>query len=117
MDGTFQVGTGPTAATPADPRLAVRFSRQKGDIEITVRRDGVPIEPEPYLGARGHLVALRSGDLAYLHVHPEPGGAPAVRFKAELPTAGTYALYFDYQVDGVVNTAVTEVEMRDNQHH
>lgn len=25
---------------------------------------------QPYLGARGHLVALREGDLSYLHVHP-----------------------------------------------
>ena len=25
---------------------------------------------EPYLGAGGHLVALREGDLAFLHVHP-----------------------------------------------
>ena len=28
---------------------------------------------EPYLGAKGHLVALREGDLAYLHIHPEGG--------------------------------------------
>ena len=30
---------------------------------------------QPYLAAYGHLVALRQGDLAYLHVHPdgEPG--------------------------------------------
>lgn len=29
---------------------------------------------KPYVGAFGHLVALRAGDLAYLHVHPD--GAP-----------------------------------------
>jgi hypothetical protein len=52
------------------------------------------------------LVALRDGDLAYLHVHPlddEPAGP--VRFAMEVPSAGTYALFFDFQVDGVVHTA------------
>ena len=33
-----------------------------------------PSQVEPYLGAGGHLVALREGDLAYLHVHPTEGG-------------------------------------------
>jgi acyl dehydratase len=28
-------------------------------------------ELEPYLGALGHLVALREGDFAYLHVNPQ----------------------------------------------
>jgi hypothetical protein len=117
VDGPFAVGTAPSAATPADPQLAVRFDRHGDDIEIAVTRDGAPVEPEPYLGARGHLVALRAGDLAYLHVHPEEGGAPAVRFKAELPTVGGYALFFDYQVDGVVHTAATTVEVDDDHGH
>lgn len=107
VPGAFVPGTAPAAAAPADPSLDVRFDRRGDDVTITVRRDGSPIEPEPYLGARGHLVALRAGDLAYLHVHPQEGGAPAVRFKAELPTAGTYSLFFDYQVGGVVHTAAT----------
>ena len=37
---------------------------------------------QPYLGAGGHLVALREGDLAYLHVHPRtatPSRAHRVR--------------------------------------
>ena len=110
--GEFVPGIGPTAAAPTDPPLAVAFDRRGDDIEITVRRDGVPLEPEPYLGARGHLVALRAGDLAYLHVHPMDGGGPAVRFMAELPTPGTYALFFDYQVAGVVRTAATTLEVR-----
>ena len=38
-------------------------------------RDGRPVtDLQPYLGAFGHLVALRSGDLAYLHVHPADDG-------------------------------------------
>ena len=41
-----------------------------------VPRTASPVtDLQPYLGAYGHLVALRGGDLAYLHVHPdgEPG--------------------------------------------
>jgi len=110
--GAFVPGRTPTAASPADPSLTAAFDRRGDDIDITVRRDGAPLEPEPYLGARGHLVALRAGDLAYLHVHPREGGSPAVRFTAELATAGTYALFFDYQVAGTVRTAATTMEVR-----
>lgn len=73
---------------------------------VVVRRDGEPIATEPYLGAAGHLVALRSGDLAYVHVHPL--GDPTtdtVRFAVDVPSTGRYALFFDFQVDGVVRTA------------
>ncbi|QRY61061.1 heavy-metal-associated domain-containing protein [Gordonia sp. PDNC005] len=83
------------------------------DLRLTVSRDGVPVTTlEPYLGAFGHLVALRDGDLAFLHVHPDgpepaPGsrGGPEIRFGAETPTAGRYLLYLDFQVDGTVRTA------------
>ena len=49
---------------------------------------------------------LREGDLAYLHVHPmdtEPDGP--VNFMVSLPSAGTYAMFFDFKVDNVVRTA------------
>ncbi|MFT4230325.1 MAG: heavy-metal-associated domain-containing protein [Microbacterium sp.] len=83
------------------------------DLTITVSRDGEPVTTlEPYLGAFGHLVTLREGDLAYLHVHPlgdepEAGdtGGPEIEFAAEAPTAGRYLLYLDFQVDGQVHTA------------
>jgi hypothetical protein len=61
---------------------------------------------QSYLGAYGHLVALREGDLAYLHVHPEPqlaGGA--VKFWLAAPGPGRYRLFFDFQVGGAVHTA------------
>jgi len=84
-----------------------------GELTATVTRDGRPVTAlEPYLGAYGHLVALRQGDLAYLHVHPqgaEPGpgdrGGPRIAFAAQAPTAGRYLLYLDFQVGGQVHTA------------
>lgn len=77
-----------------------------GMVTITVRRGNDVITTEPYLGAAGHLVALRDGDLAYLHVHPlDAVPVGPVRFGVEFPSAGTYALFFDFQVDGRVHTA------------
>jgi hypothetical protein len=54
-------------------------------LTLTVSRAGVPVtDLQPYLGAYGHLVALREGDLAYLHVHPY--GAPGDGRTAAGPT-------------------------------
>ena len=74
---------------------------------LSVRRDGAVVEPDPYLGARGHLVAMRSGDLAYAHVHPvEDEAAPGVvTFDAELTSAGRYGFFFDFRHDGTVHSA------------
>lgn len=82
-------------------------------LTLTVTRDGKPVtDLEPYLGAYGHLVALRAGDLAYLHVHPEgtPGDGvtkpgPGVVFYAEVPSSDRYHLYLDFKHEGVVRTA------------
>jgi hypothetical protein len=77
-------------------------------LRLTVTRDGAPVtDLQPYLGAYGHLVALRGGDLAYLHVHPVEGATPGptVAFDAEVPSAGTYRIFFDFRADGVVRTA------------
>lgn len=86
-------------------------------LTLSVSKDGTPVtDLQPYLGAYGHLVALRSGDLAYLHVHPdgepddgktEPG--PDVVFHTAVPSDGTYHLYLDFQHDGVVRTAAFTV--------
>ncbi|WP_175409986.1 hypothetical protein, partial [Streptomyces sp. TRM64462] len=66
-------------------------------LTLTVAKDGRPVtDLEPYLGAYGHLVALRDGDLAYLHVHPAPGGpGPGVSFTTTAPSPGTYRLFLD----------------------
>jgi hypothetical protein len=82
-------------------------------LTLAVSKDGKPVtDLEPYLGAYGHLVALRDGDLAYLHVHPDGGpgdgrtaAGPDVVFHAEVPSDGAYRLYLDFQHDGKVRTA------------
>jgi hypothetical protein len=87
-------------------------------LKLRVTHAGRPVtDLQPYLGAYGHLVALRGGDLAYLHVHPdgEPGDrttqpGPEVEFGAEVPSDGTYHLYLDFKHDGVVRTAQFQLE-------
>jgi hypothetical protein len=86
---------------------------QSSALTLTVTKDGAPVtDLQPYLGAYGHLVALRSTDLAYLHVHPEgsPGdgrtaAGPQIRFVAEVPSTGTYRLFLDFQHADTVRTA------------
>ncbi|MFI7444699.1 hypothetical protein [Nonomuraea indica] len=86
-------------------------------LTLTVSKDGKPVtDLQPYLGAYGHLVALRGADLAYLHVHPdgEPGdgrtqAGPGIVFFAEAPSAGSYRLFLDFQHEGEVRTAAFTV--------
>lgn len=81
-------------------------------LTLTVTKNGALVgDLQPYLAAYGHLVALRTGDLAYLHVHPEgaPGdgrtpSGPDIRFSAEVPTPGPYRLYLDFAHGDVVRT-------------
>lgn len=87
-------------------------------LTLTVARDGKPVtDLQPYLAAYGHLVALRDGDLAYLHVHPDgvPGDGgtkpgPGITFYATFPSEGSYRLYLDFKHGDVVRTAEFTVE-------
>ncbi|MFF7640118.1 hypothetical protein [Streptomyces canus] len=87
------------------------------ELKLTVSRGGRPVtDLQPYLGAYGHLVALRSGDLAYLHVHPngEPGhgttaAGPDISFTATAPSSGIYRLFLDFKHEGTVHTAAFTV--------
>lgn len=89
---------------------------EAGQLDATVTRRGEPVtDLQPYLGARGHLVALREGDLGYLHVHPlESGAGPEIRFVVEVPSAGGYRLFLDFKHGGVVRTVGFVVEAHDD---
>jgi len=109
VDGTFHSRPLPSPAARAsadgyDVRLAAAPSHAGAESELgfTVTRDGVPVRVDHYLGAKGHLVALREGDLAFLHVHPD---AERLRFGATFPTAGRYRLFLQFKADGRVHTA------------
>jgi Domain of unknown function (DUF4396) len=70
------------------------------DLRFAITRGGRAVKAERYLGAGGHLVALRQGDLAFLHVHPSGRS-----FMTEFPTPGRYALFLQFKHRGTVHTA------------
>jgi hypothetical protein len=96
---------------------------QASELTFNVARRGELVEVEPYLGADGHLVALREGDLAFLHVHPMGGAGGhggheehdageegsesegGIRFMTEFPSDGRYRLFLQFKHQGEVHTA------------
>jgi hypothetical protein len=90
----------------------------ESELTFSVSRDGRPVvDLQPYLGAYGHLVALREGDLEYLHVHPvedahvAPAPGPHVAFAATAPSAGTHRLFLDFRHGNAVHTAAFTVQV------
>lgn len=100
----------------------VRAGREK-PLTFAVTRDGQPFDAlQPYLGAKGHLVALREGDLAYLHVHPTEAGSEhgststgargnEITFAATFPTAARYRLFLQFQTGGQIRTVAYTLEV------
>jgi hypothetical protein len=81
----------------------VKMDAHGSALRFAITRNGAPVQTEPYLGAGGHLVALREGDLAFLHVHPtEEHG---VEFETSLERGSRYHLYLQFKHDGRVHTA------------
>ena len=102
-DGGYDVQLASTGAHPGE----------EAELRFTVTKDGEPVRTEPYLGAGGHLVALREGDLAFLHVHPtNQAGTDEIGFGATFPTAGRYRLFLQFQHDGKVQTVAFTQEVK-----
>lgn len=92
-----------------DYAVAVASKAIDGDereVAFMVTRNGERADIQPYLGANGHLVVLREGDLAYLHAHPEEAEGPGpIRFMVGYPSAGRYRLFLQFKSAGRVHTA------------
>ncbi|MBA3348215.1 MAG: hypothetical protein H0T13_06610 [Actinobacteria bacterium] len=107
-----------------DVRLDAGDARpgQEADLRFTITKGGQQVHAEPYLGADGHLVALREGDMAFLHVHPtggEHGGTEkadghddAVAFMATFPTKGAYRLFLQFKHEDRVQTVAFTQEVK-----
>jgi len=94
----------------------------ESELRFTILEDGHPVHVEPYLGADGHLVALRDGDLAFLHVHPADHGHEgtaaktdehddSIGFEATFPTTGRYGLFLQFKDEGRVHTVAFTQEV------
>jgi hypothetical protein len=81
---------------------------EEAELRFSITGDGEPVRTEPYLGAGGHLVALREGDLAFLHVHPSDD---AVSFAATFPSTGRYRLFLQFKHEGRVQTVAFTQEV------
>lgn len=102
-DGGLRVRkTAPAAKAGAETALTFTLSRA----------DGQPAALQEYLGAGGHLVALREGDLAFLHVHPTSSSGNRVAFMTTFPTPGRYRLFLQTQVAGRVHTSAFTEEVQ-----
>jgi hypothetical protein len=101
--GGFSVGYAGTPRTGSTQPIVVTLTGP----------DGRAAALQPYLGAFGHLVVIRQGDLGYVHVHPEPqlvdGG---VKFWLAAPSAGNYRMFFDFRIGSTVHTAAWTVIVR-----
>jgi hypothetical protein len=93
---------GPSLAPDRISQYDVRLDQRGERLEFSVRAAGNPVELQPYLGAGGHLVVLREGDLAYVHAHAEED---ELAFDVPFPSSGRYRLYLQFKVGGRVETA------------
>jgi hypothetical protein len=104
---------GPSPAAEADGyRVDLDCDARAGDhapLTFRLAHGGEPFAAERYLGAGGHLVALREGDLAYLHAHPLSEAPGRLEFGVTFPTAGRYRLFLQFQHGGVVRTTAHTV--------
>ena len=105
----------PSEAVALPDGYRVALTADGGELEFAVTRAGRPVaDIQPYLGARGHLVALRDGDLAFLHVHPDEH---RLAFQVEYPSAGRYRLFLQFRHRGRIHTAAFTQEVRDAGGH
>jgi len=80
-------------------------------LTVTVTKDGKPVtDLQPYLDTYAHLTAFHEGDTAFAHLHPTTKvngdhGGPELSFNAELPTAGNWRLFLQFQTGGKLHTA------------
>jgi hypothetical protein len=107
-DHVADAGDGYTVELQGEPAAGT-----ESELTFVVRHDGVAVtDLEPYLGALGHLVALRDGDLAYLHVHAD---RERLAFEADFPSVGAYRLFLQFQHRGEVHTAAFTVDAEESR--
>ncbi|AUG78696.1 hypothetical protein CFP65_3923 [Kitasatospora sp. MMS16-BH015] len=88
-------------------------------LTVTVSKDGRPVtDLQPYLDTYAHLTAFHAGDQAFAHLHPQTPvgtgtgtGGPSLPFHAELPKAGDWRLFLQFQTAGTLHTAALTLKV------
>lgn len=92
---------------------------------LIVEKPNDVVKLEPYLGAMGHGVILREGNLDFIHTHAsgmsamdgmqkmdhEMGGG-VIDFSANFPEPGVYRIFTQFQVKGKVMTSDYAVDVK-----
>jgi hypothetical protein len=109
--GRFEPLALPEPATTAttDGYDVALHAASDGTLRFGISRDGGAVVPQPYLGAQGHLVMLRAGDLDYQHVHPLADEQLAFDTSAAKP--GTYRLFLQFRHGDRVHTVAYTYEV------
>lgn len=80
-------------------------------LQIAISKNRQPVtDLQPYLDTYAHVTAIRQGDLAFAHLHPNDTvngdhGGPTLTVNADLPEAGTYRMFAQFQTAGSLHTA------------
>jgi hypothetical protein len=82
----------------------VRLVRKGLDFYVTAEDGGPATGLQPYLGMAAHLIAIREGDLSYVHLHPTMEMDGMFMFGDKLPQPGTYRTFLQFMRDGDVVT-------------
>lgn len=82
---------------------------QSTTLTFAINQDGKPVTNlEKYLGALGHTVVLREGDLEFLHTHAldenVTNQTSKIDFAVTFPTAAKYKVFSQFQHQGKVIT-------------
>jgi hypothetical protein len=91
------------------------ISSTSSQFKLHFDRAGQPVKDlEPYLDTFAHLTAFRKGDLAFAHLHPmgttgAAQGGPELSFHAELPGAGDYRVFIEFQAGGQLHTTAMTI--------
>jgi len=83
----------------------VRLVRNGLDFDVTAEDGGPATGLQPYLGMAAHLIAVREGDLSYIHLHPTMEMDGMFMFGNALPQSGTYRMFLQFMRNDEVVTA------------
>lgn len=97
----FQVALSTDAPLTTGKESMLMFDIQQSGKSVT--------DLQPYLGALGHAVILRDGDLQFIHGHPVESATDrqtgVIHFMVGFPESGKYKVFFQFQRSGKVSTA------------